>query len=72
MSTRLRLEAIGPHGEACIIIRSGAEFDGADRAEDASRDSPSSYTLATGDRLRSTDDPKVFVTLDRNRRFRLR
>jgi hypothetical protein len=31
-----------------------------------------SYRLATGERLNTTDNPAVFETLDRSRRFTLR
>jgi len=64
MSTPERLEAIGQRGEACIILRSEvAQPNGLRQL---------SYTLATGERLKPTDDTGVFETLDGQRRFRLR
>ena len=72
MADTERLEAKGPRGEACIIIRTWAA-----PATPPSGDTPSergrpSYRLATGERLDTTDDPAVFETLDRSRRFTLR
>lgn len=59
-----RLEAIGPRGEACIILRTEADDD-----EPAKR---YRYALAAGDRLRPTGEPGVFETFDGKRRYRLR
>ncbi len=59
-----RLEAIGPRGEACIILR--AELDLPDSSKQQR------FTLASGEKLRPTDDQRVFETLDGKRRFRLR
>jgi hypothetical protein len=66
------LEAKGPRGEACIIIRSWAApaMQAAGDAADA-RGQPS-YCLATGERLATTENPAVFETIDRSRRFTLR
>lgn len=71
MSTSERLEAIGPRGEACIIIRSGAAPSAAS-PERAESEVAASYRLATGERLKPTDDPQAFETLDGSRRFTLR
>lgn len=64
-----RLEARGPRGEACIIVRTW------DRTHEGSdeRGSPV-YRLATGERLVATDpeNPSTFETLDGSRRFTLR
>lgn len=63
--TSERLEAIGPNGEACIILR--AEPSQLDSKKQAR------YTLAAGERLRPVDElNSVFETLDGKRRFRLR
>lgn len=59
-----RFEAIGPRGEACIIIRT------ADTLPDGSVQA--AYALAAGERLRPTDDERVFETFDGKRRFSLR
>jgi hypothetical protein len=59
-----RLEAVGGRGEACIIVR---------ETPDSSYDAQTaSFRLATGERLRSTDQPGEFETLDGRRRFVLR
>ncbi len=67
-----RLEAKGPRGEACIIIRTwtAADRSGASGAS-GDRGLPS-YRLGTGERLEPTDDPAVFETRDGSRRFTLR
>jgi hypothetical protein len=72
MADSERLEAIGPRGEACIIIRtwSVAATPGSSAADNGQ--GPASYRLATGERLNTTDDPAMFETLDRSRRFTLR
>jgi hypothetical protein len=59
-----RLEALGPRGEACIILR--AVVDRPDGTKQLS------YKLATGERLKPTDDPNAFETLDGKRKFTLR
>jgi hypothetical protein len=59
-----RLEAIGPRGEACIILR-----------EEGARHSSSievAFRLATGERLRVVEGENVFETLDGKRRYTLR
>ncbi len=72
MADTERLEAKGPRGEACIIIRtwSAPAMPRAGNAAGA-RGQPS-YSLATGERLATTENPAVFETLDRSRRFTLR
>ncbi len=65
MSPPDRLEALGPRGEACIILRSEAQLPNATRQE--------VHSLATGERLRRVEgDPASFETMDGRRRFRLR
>jgi len=64
MTTPERLEAVGQRGEACIILRNEVTLPNGTRAD--------AWTLATGERLRPTDEPRVFETLDGHRRFRLR
>jgi hypothetical protein len=71
MSTSERLEAIGPRSEACIIIRSAAAPSAAS-PEGAKTEVAPTYRLATGDRLKPTDDAQAFETLDGSRRFTLR
>ncbi len=57
-------EAIGQRGEACIIlIRRVTQPDG---------QTETTYTLATGERLRPTATDGEFVTLDGRRSFNLR
>lgn len=73
MSNIERLQAVGSRGEACIIVRTTLET----RAPSNSGEAPLpeanvTYALATGERLRQTDDPKVFETRDGSRRFTLR
>jgi hypothetical protein len=63
-----RLEAKGPRGEACVIIRTWTRSGG----EDAGGRGVPSYRLATGERLNQTEDASVFVTLDSARKFVLR
>ena len=73
MSNTERLEAVGSRGEACIIIRTTLETrDQSDSGEDPMPEANATYALATGERLRQTDDPKVFETRDGSRRFALR
>lgn len=67
-----RLEAIGPRGEACIIVRALPEGGTPKRDAGAGDREQPSYRLATGERLATTDDPAAFETLDRKRRFTLR
>jgi hypothetical protein len=72
MTSSERLEAKGPRGEACIIIRSWPVPGTPGAGGVAGEQGPPSYRLATGERLVTTDDPAVFETLDRSRRFTLR
>lgn len=72
MADTERLEAKGPRGEACIIIRTWAAPATPPSGDTASERGQSSYRLATGERLNTTDNPAVFETLDRSRRFTLR
>lgn len=67
-----RLEAKGPRGEACIIVRTAGDVDASNLSGRSSRPGLSSYRLATGERLNPTDDPKVFQTLDGSRSYTLR
>jgi hypothetical protein len=59
-----KLEAIGPRGEACIILKRQGWLPNGQPVE--------SYTLATGDKLRPTDVPGEFTTMNGARTFRLR
>jgi hypothetical protein len=63
-STPERFEAIGPRGEACIIVRFEIALPNGT--------TQMSHALASGERLKPTDDPSVFETLDGKRAFRLR
>ena len=72
MADTERLEAKGPRGEACIIIRTWAAPATPQSGDAAGNRGQPSYRLATGERLAVTDDPSVFETLDRSRRFTLR
>lgn len=67
-----RLEAKGPRGEACIIIRTWLTADATHAGNPTGDRRRPSYRLATGERLNTTDDPAVFETLNRSRRFTLR
>ena len=60
-----KFEAIGPRGEACIILmRRSPQPDGR---------TVETWTLATGEKLRlSEDTPGEYVTLNGTRTFRLR
>jgi len=72
MSHSERLEAKGPRGEACIIVRTWTPLqspNGSDQVDD--RGLPV-YRLGTGERLKPTENPDVFETLDRTRQFTLR
>jgi hypothetical protein len=59
-----RHEAIGPKGEACIILVRNVALPNGQTVR--------AYTLATGERLKPTDVPGQFVKLDGSRLFRLR
>lgn len=59
-----KFEAIGPRGEACIIVMHHGHLPSGEAVE--------TYTLATGDKLRPTDVPSEFVTISGSRTFRLR
>ena len=72
MADTERLEAKGPRGESCIIIRTWAAPATPPSGDTASERGQPSYRLATGERLNMTDNPAVFETLDRSRRFTLR
>ena len=72
MADTERLEAKGPRGEACIIIRTWAAPATSQAGDSADERGQPAYRLATGERLATTDDPAVFETLDRSRRFTLR
>jgi hypothetical protein len=67
-----RLEAKGPRGEACIIIRTWAAPATPPSGDTASGRGQPSYRLATGEHLNTTDNQAVFETRDRSRRFTLR
>ena len=67
-----RLEATGPRGEACIVVRTVDDIDTSNLSGRSDRPGVASYRLATGERLNPTDDPKVFETLDGLRQFKLR
>lgn len=66
-----RLEAKGPRGEACII-RTWSAAGTPNPGTGADDWGQPSYRLATGERLNTTNNPAVFETLDRSRRFTLR
>jgi hypothetical protein len=72
MAETERLEAKGPRGEACIIVRTWPAPVTLQPGEAAGDRGQPSYRLATGERLNPTDDPAAFETLDRSRRFTLR
>ena len=72
MADTERLEAKGPRGEACIIIRTWSARSTPQPGEAGGDRGQPSYRLATGERLNMTDNPAVFETLDRSRRFTLR
>lgn len=67
-----RLEAKGPRGEACIVIRTWTVPDARHSGGASADGGQPSYRLATGERLKATEDPAVFETLDGSRRFTLR
>lgn len=72
MAQTERLEAKGPRGEACIIIRTWPDAGTPQTGDSAGQRGQPSYRLATGERLVTTDNPAVFETLDRSRRYTLR
>jgi len=59
-----KFEAIGPRGEACIILMR--------RSPQPNGQTVEMYTLASGEKLRPTDVPGEFVTMNGSRTFRLR
>jgi len=67
-----RLEAKGPRGEACIIIRTWAVPALPQASEATGARGQPTYRLASGERLTTTENPAMFETLDRSRRFTLR
>ena len=72
MADTKRLEAKGSRGEACIIIRKWAAPAAPQSWDAADTRGQPSYRLATGERLAAIENPGVFETLDRSRRFTLR
>lgn len=59
-----KFEAIGPRGEACIILMQRTPLSNGQTIE--------TYTLATGDKLRPTEVPGEYTTVTGTRTFRLR
>jgi hypothetical protein len=59
-----RLEAVGQRGEACIILMRRTKLPNGQTVV--------TWTLATGDRLRPTEVPGEYTTLNGARTFRLR
>ena len=59
-----RLEAIGPRGEACVILRTTGKLPNGQPE--------TSYTLATGERLKPGEAPGEFMTLNGGRIYTLR
>ena len=59
-----KFEAIGPRGEACIILMRRSQLPDGQVIE--------IYTLATGDKLRKTDVAGQFITANGARTYRLR
>lgn len=59
-----KFEAIGPRGEACIILMR--------RSPQPNGQTVEMFTLATGERLRPTGEPGEYATLNGARTFRLR
>jgi hypothetical protein len=57
-------EAVGQRGEACLIVFTSVTLP--------SGEARTTYTLASGQRLRPTENPGEFVTLDGMRSFKLR
>jgi hypothetical protein len=61
-----RLPARGTRGETCIVVQIQTGSSPESGAIGAVK-----YTLASGERLAGTDDPRTFQTLDGKRRFTL-
>ncbi len=59
-----KCEAIGPRGESCLILKWQRPPPDGTTVE--------AFSLATGDRLRPTDAPDEFTTINGPRVFRLR
>jgi len=59
-----RFEAIGQRGEACIILLRRSTLPNGQPV--------TTYSLATGERIRPSDVPGEFQTLDGNRTFKFR
>jgi hypothetical protein len=59
-----KFEAIGPRGEACIILMRRTPLPNGQSVE--------TFTLATGEKLRPTEVPGEYVTLNGSRTFHLR
>jgi len=59
-----KFEAIGQRGEACIILMRRVTLPNGQPT--------STFTLATGEKLRPTDVPGEYATMDGARIFRLR
>jgi hypothetical protein len=59
-----KFEAIGQRGEACIILLRSRQLPNGQTV--------ATYTLATGEKLRPTDVPGEYTTMDGSRTFRLR
>jgi len=59
-----KYEAIGQRGEACIILMRRTPAPNGQTVE--------TWTLATGERLRPTEVPGEYVTVNGGRTFRLR
>lgn len=72
MNSNVRLQATGPRGEACIVVKTCCEINADSLSGRSSLEGLPSYRLATGERLNPTSDPTVFETLDRSRAFTLR
>jgi len=72
MSASVRLQATGPRGEACIVVKTCSDIHADALSGRAMPEGLPSYRLATGERLNPTSNPAVFETLDRRRAFTLR
>jgi hypothetical protein len=59
-----KYEAIGQRGEACIIVMRPRQLPNGQVV--------ATYTLATGEKLRPTDTPGEYTTMDGARTFHLR
>lgn len=66
-----RLHAKDPNGATCIIERISGRVDTSNLSGQSSLTGLASYRLATGERLNPTEDPKVFASLDGQRRYTL-